>query len=240
MLSLSQSCSGILDIQNRQKRGHSDTYKITIESEVLQAYADQADSAYNAMVGPLAGFYIFSEGELQVFKQIFDGADFHLGFLRELFKGFDLSDDAIKSLEKVLTNFASSVGQYKFEQLSEWQTVNRVLKINTTPAVNMSGNDDGPEYLYPAVTTLIYMKITAKAWKTVMSKWQGGGEVEHIDFEMYWTATKCTLNTEWYNTSKPKFDKIMQFVTEKDLEAFGAMLDQPVTDSKQNGSQPPS
>ncbi|KAI9655941.1 MAG: hypothetical protein M1831_004786 [Alyxoria varia] len=240
MLSLAQLYSGIVDITNRQKRGHPDPYKITVESEALQAYADQADSGYNAMIGPLAGFYIFSEGALQTFKKTFDRAQFHLGFLGELFKGFDLSDGTVKALDSVLTNFASAVGQYKFEQISEGKTINRAVKINNVPAVNISGNDNDPLYAYPAVTTFIYMKVTAKAWKTVMSKMQGGAEVEHIDFEMYWTATKCTLNTDWYNTTKPKFDKISQLVTGKNLEAFGAMLDNPITEPKQNESQPPS
>ena len=236
MLSLAQLYSGILDIQNRQERGHPDPYKVSVESEAMQAYADQADSAYNAMTGPLAGFYIFSEGSLQTLKKTFDRTQFHLGFVGELFKGFDLSDGTVKALDTVLTNFASSVGQYKFDALSEGKTINRVLKINTVPAENMSGNDDAPDNAYAAVTTLVYMKITAKAWKAAMSKWQGGGEVEHIEFEMYWSATKCTLNTDWYDTMKPKFDKIMEFVTQKNLEAFGADLDTPVTEPKQNGS----
>lgn len=188
------------------------------------------------MIGPLAKFYLFSEGALQTFKQTFDCAQFHLGFLGEVFKGFDLSEGTVKALDTVLTNFASNVGKYTFNQISEGKTINRVLKINTVPAVNMSGDDNDPEYMYPAVTTLIYVKITAKAWKTAMSKWQGGGGVEQIDFEIHWTATKCTLNTEWYNAMKHKFDQVREFVTGKNLEAFGAMLDNPIAEPKQNGS----
>ena len=240
MLSLAQLWSGFLDMENRQKRGHPEPYKITVDSEALQAYADQADSAYNAMTGPLAGFYIFSEGALQTFRKRLDRAEFHVGFLEQIFKGFDLSDGALKGLDTILTNFASGVGQYRLDQNSEGKTINRVLKINTVPAVNISGDESDPQYVYPAITTLIYMRITAKAWKMAMSKWQGGGEVEHIDFEMNWTATKCTLNTDLYNTAKPKFDRIIDFVTGKNLEAFGASLDNPVTEPNQNRPQRPS
>ncbi|KAL6809756.1 hypothetical protein J3E69DRAFT_372439 [Trichoderma sp. SZMC 28015] len=55
-----------------------------------------------------------------------------------------------------------------------------------------------------------------------------GGGAEHFEFDMTYTKTNCQLNMDGYQKAIPKFNKIMEFVTEKNLAAYGAGLSQPV------------
>lgn len=232
--SMAQLYASIMDLNTRQERHHPKPYRLSDHDEAVQAFADQADFAWAAMTGPLSGFYIFTTAPATQFKRSFTRAELHEGFLGEVFKGFNLSDGAVKSLDTILTNFASSVSTIKFEEQVESQTINQTLRINTTPAYNITGDNDNPDYVYTPTTHVIYMKIKAATWKTSLSKPQGGGSVENVDFEMEWVAPKFELNVDLYDAAKPKFDAICKYLTSKNLEDYGACLEHSITDKNQD------
>ncbi|KAJ9638155.1 hypothetical protein H2204_004466 [Knufia peltigerae] len=228
MLSLAQLFSTMLDIKNRAARKHPEPYKLSDDKDVWQIFADQADNTLQAMLGPLSGFYIFTTGASQSYHDNVDRAKLHTGFLSAIFSDFSLQDDAKKDLEKVLNNFAQAVGGFKMETAAQTETMNYTLKINTVPTVTIGGRAGHPLTVNVPTTTIVYMKIKATAWKTAMEACSAGGGVEHFDFDMTYTKTNCQLNMDWYQKSIPKFNKVMEFVTGKNLAAYGASLSQPV------------
>ncbi|KAK4063593.1 hypothetical protein Trihar35433_8301 [Trichoderma harzianum] len=83
--------------------------------------------------------------------------------------------------------------------------------INTVPTMTIGGTAEHPLTVNVPTTTIVV-----------------GGGAEHFEFDMTYTKTNCQLNMDWYQKAIPKFNKIMEFVTEKNLAAYGAGLSQPV------------
>ncbi|KAL7782538.1 hypothetical protein V8C43DRAFT_326821 [Trichoderma afarasin] len=224
MLSLAQLYSTILDLQNREARKHPKPYKLSDDKDVWQIFADQADNTFQAMLGPLSVFYIFTTGASQSYKENVDRAQLHTGFLSAIFSDFNLQEDAKKDLDKVLTNFAQAVGGFKMDMEAQTKTMNYTLKINTVPTRTIGGTAEHPLTVNVPTTTIVYMKIKATAWKSAMDACSVGGGAEHFEFDMTYTKTNCQLNMDWYQKAIPKFNKIMEFVMEKNLAAYGAGL----------------
>ncbi|KAK6519408.1 hypothetical protein TWF281_003242 [Arthrobotrys megalospora] len=236
MASMITLYSGILDIQLRKQQNHPEQYKITDPVEAMMAFENKANEAYQAMTGPLAGFYNFSQGASTSFSKSMTRTEFHAGFLGEIFKGFNLSDDTLTQLDTILTNFAQSVGSIQIEASGAHKSVNNTILVHTCPAVNASGDPKDPVWVYQPTTTLIYLEVDLNAWQTVFKSKSGSSTTDHFDFSMVYTVTKCQLNMEAYQNSVNKFNQIIQFVTGKNLEAFGATASTSVTDSSLNAT----
>lgn len=236
MTSLSQLYAVVLSLAARTKRGHPEPYSITDAKEVVQEWEDQADFAYQAMTIALAGFFSFQNLSAQTVKRHMTKAELHEGFLGKVFEGFNLTDSALQDMETILTNFSKALGSTTIVDESDTRTVNQTIRINSVPKINISGDNANPDWVWQPMCTLIYLKFTAKTWKTSVEKFTGGVAAEGFDFEMQMTSVRCQLNMQWYEQSEPKFDEVMRAAVGKSLKDFGAMISHNVTDKNQNNA----
>lgn len=220
MSSIVSLYTAIWNANARTKRGHPDPYNITVASEAAQAFADMADSAYNIMVGPLAGFFNFASGTQTTFSKKMTKTDVHLEFLGELFKGFSLTKPALLQLDGILTNFVESLGTISVETGRTGNTVDQTIRINQVVRLNISGDEANPIWVFQPRTRIVYMHIDASTWRWATKK------AEHTEntFNMRYVVVDCDLNVNKYLASKDKLEKVFTTVSGKSMAEYGKMI----------------
>ncbi|CAI9635664.1 hypothetical protein GT037_008832 [Alternaria burnsii] len=220
MSSIVSLYTAIWNANARTKRGHPEPYNITVADEAAQAFADMANSAYNVMVGPLAGFFNFSSGTQTTFSKKMTKTDVHLEFLGELFKGFSLTKPALLQLDGILTNFVKSLGTVSVETGRTSNTVDQTIRINQVVRLNVSGDDSNPIWVFQPRARIVYMHIDASTWRWATKK------ADHSEntFNMRYVVVDCDLNVNKYLASKPKLEKVFQTIVNKSLQEYGKMI----------------
>lgn len=220
MSSIVSLYTAIWNANARTKRGHPDPYTITDANEAAQAFADMADSAYNVMVGPLAGLFNFTAGVQSTFHKGMSKTTVHLEFLAEMFKGFSLSKPALLQLDGILTNFVSSLGTVNVETGKTNNTVDQTLRINQVMRLNISGDESNPIWVFQPRTRIVYMHIDAGTWRWATNK------AEHTSstFNMRYTVVDCDLNVNKYLASKDKLNQVFQQISGKTMEEYGKLI----------------
>jgi hypothetical protein len=215
--------TAIWNANTRTKRGHPEPYNITVAAEAAQAFADMADSAYNIMVGPLAGFFNFAAGTQTTFSKRMTKTDIHLEFLAELFDGFSLTRPAILQLDGILTNFVKSLGTISLETGSTGNTVDQTIRINQVVRTNISGDEANPTWVWQPRTRIVYMHIDASTWRWATKK---AGHTENT-FNMRYVIVDCDLNVNKYLSQKEKLEKVFKMVSGKSMAEYGRMINPP-------------
>ncbi|KAM6522888.1 hypothetical protein FALCPG4_012503 [Fusarium falciforme] len=212
--------TAIWNANARSKRGHPEPYNITIASEAAQSFADMANSAYNVMSGPLAGFFNFANGSVTTFKKEMSKTEVHLEFLAELFKGFSLTKPAILQLDGILTNFISSLKTVNVETGSTNNTVDQTLRINQVMRLNISGDEANPIWVFQPRTRIVYMHIDASTWRWATNK------AEHTSqsFNMNYTVADFDLNVNKWLASQDKLNKVFETVSGKSISEYGKLI----------------
>lgn len=212
--------TAIWNANARTKRGHPEPYSITVASEAAQAFADMADSAYNVMVGPLAGFFNFSSGTQTTFTKNMSKTDVHLEFLGEIFQGFNLTKPAYAQLDSILKNFVKSLGTISVETGKTNNTVDQTIYINQVIRLNIAGDEGKPIYVYQPRTRIVYMHIDSSTWRWATNK------ADHTSstFNMRYVVVDCDLNVNKFLASKDKLNKVFQQISGKTMEEFGKMI----------------
>ncbi|KAK5624868.1 hypothetical protein RRF57_000584 [Xylaria bambusicola] len=220
MSSIVSLYTAIWNANARNNRGHPQPYNISNAQEAALAFADMADSAYNVMVGPLAGLFNFSSGVQTTFSKEMSKTSIHLEFLAELFKGFSLTKPALMQLDGILTNFVSSLGTINIETGRTNQTVDQTLRINQVMRLNISGDEQNPVWVYQPRTRIVYMHIDDSTWHWATNK------AEHTSntFNMRYVIVDCDLNVNKYLASKNNLDNVFKTVSGKSMEEYGQMI----------------
>ncbi|KAI0436578.1 hypothetical protein F4803DRAFT_541769 [Xylaria telfairii] len=220
MSSIVSLYTAIWNANARNNRGHPEPYNITNAQEAAQAFADMADSAYNVMVGPLAGLFNFSSGVQTVFSKEMSKTSVHLEFLSELFKPFNLSGPALTQLDGILTTFISSLGTIDVETGLTNNTVDQTLRINQVMRLNISGDDENPVWVYQPRTRIVYMHIDDSTWHWATNK----ADHKSSTFHMRYVVVDCDLNVTKYLASKKDLDNVFKTVSGKSMEEYGQMI----------------
>lgn len=224
MGSMIQLYTSIYDLNMQKQRGAKQPNGITDPAEAAQAFADQANAAYQAIKGPLAGLYeITSENEVDTHKNMHK-TEIHFEFLQELFQGFSLRKDALDQLDGVLTKFVSSIGDLNITSSSEDNSINQALIVPQVARINVSGDDSNPSWIHEAKTRLIYMKVDSHSWSWATTSKHSSASDSGFDFKMHNIVVDATLNVEMFLESKDKLDQIMIYLTGKNLEQYGKQL----------------
>lgn len=212
--------TAIWNANARTKRGHPDPYNISVASEAAQAFADMADSAYNIMTGPLAGFFNFSAGTQTTFSKSMSKTEVHLEFLSEIFQGFSLTKPALAQLDGILTNFVSSLKTVGVETGDTNNTVDQTLRINQVIRLNIAGDDGEPIYVYQPRTRIVYMHIDGNTYSWASNK------ADHTSqtFNMRYVVVDCDLNVNKYLASKDKLDAVFSKLTGQNLLEYGKKI----------------
>ena len=228
--SLSALFTGTWNIQTFKKRGREEPYNISIKSEAVQAFADLADSGFQAMIGPLASYYNISNAVVSIFKKQMRKTEVHLEFLRAIFKPYNLLEDALARLDGVLTTLVDALHDIQIETSKEVSSVNQTLRINQLKRMNVTGDRRNPVWVYVPTTRVVYMKINAETWKGAVGR---KGSDEGFEFKMEVTVIDGELNVEKYERSKEKLDEVFTYVTGINLQAFGDKTDPKPVESQE-------
>jgi hypothetical protein len=211
----------------RAARGHPQRYRITDPKEAAQEFADMANSAYNVMIGPLAGMFSFTSGTSTRYQRSMSKSELHLSFLSELFSGFNLTDVAMNQLDGILKNFIKSLGTVSVETEDTNNTVDQTIRVHQTIAVNISGSKENPIWDYQPRSRIVYMKIDAKAWRWATNK----ANHESNTFDMHYVVVDCDLNVRKWLASKPALEKVFMTISQKSLAEYSAMRNPPAIDA---------
>ncbi|USP74614.1 hypothetical protein yc1106_01888 [Curvularia clavata] len=215
--SMIQLYSNLMQVQ--QKPGG-----FNITSEAAAGFAFQAKQAYNAMMGPLAGYYNFSLGSAQTYSNQLERNQIHDNFLGKVFDGFGFDKATLTALDTKLTTFVSAIkginpgaaapSTYDFAQI-----------LGLCPKLNITGDDSDPEWVFSPTTFLLYMKIDARTFRESISK---NSSVDKVNFNFQLTVNKCELNVRRFEADRAKFDKMFNLVTNKNLRAYSDLLNQQI------------
>jgi hypothetical protein len=192
-------------------------YDITQTGDAQMGFAAQAKYAYNAMMGPMAGFYIFSSGTTSTYDNTMNKSDVHGNFLGEIFGPYGFDAATTKSLDDMLTNFTQAIPGLTAG--SPGQTIDHCLRFSLCPRKDIAG--DGSKIVFQPTTYIVYMKIDADSYSQSVSK---HNSVDKVHFKMQYTVVKCELNVKAYEAKRDKFDKIFNMVTKKNLREFSQLL----------------
>ena len=229
MSSLSALYTGIWNVQALKKRGRTEPYNISDSKEAAQAFADLADSGFQAMVGPLASFYNLSNAVVNTYQKSMRKTEVHLEFLTNLFKPYNLVSNALTQLDGILTTFVDALRDVKIESSGQKSTVNQTIRINQIVRTNVTGDDANPYWIYVPKTRIVYLKIDNETWKLAVGK---SGSDEGFNFKMETTVIDGELNVEKYLKSKEKLDKVFEYVTGLNLQAYGEKTNPPPVNSQ--------
>jgi len=201
-----------------------------ITSEAGSAFNFQAKMAFDAMMGPMAGFFVFGSGTSQTYNDTIPKDQVHSNLLGKVFDGFGFDKATLDALDIQLTNFVGGLANTHTDNNPE-NTFDFMLRLNLVPKRNVSGDDSDPTWIYQPTTYLIYMKIDAQTFRQSTGKNSG---VDKVDFKFSLTVTKCELNARQFEQNRDKFDKIFQLVTGTNLRAYSALLNKQVKSDEPN------
>jgi hypothetical protein len=77
------------------------------------------------------GLYNLSTAAPVVMNRSMTRSESHMGFLGEIFQGFNLGQDAISQLDEILIGIASSLSGVETKSTSSSDTVNNLVNVNT-------------------------------------------------------------------------------------------------------------
>jgi hypothetical protein len=198
-----------------------------ITSEAAAGFAFQAQVAYNAMMGPLAGYYNFSVGAVQKYQNEISRDQIHDDFLGKVFNGFGFDAATLAALDTRLTNFVSAIKGLNPDSAGP-STYDFAQILGLCPKLNVTGDDSDPEWIYSPTTFLLYMKVDARSFRQSVSK---NNSVDKVNFKFDLTVTKCELNVRRFEANRAKFDKMFNLVTGYNLQAYSKLLNKQI-DSK--------
>ncbi|KAL2072801.1 hypothetical protein VTL71DRAFT_12144 [Oculimacula yallundae] len=212
--------SNIMQVQQ-----NPDGFNIT--SETATALAFQAKMAYNAIMGPCAGFYNFSRSEVQKYQNTISRDQLHAGFLGKVFKGFGFDQATMNALDTMLTTFVSAIKGINTGS-SDPSTYDFCQILGLCPKFNITGNDLDPVWVYSPNTSLLYMKIDPTSFRQSLDK-----SVDSVDFKFELTVTKCELRVDNFERNRDRFDKMFSITTGHNLREYSNLLNKQIDSSSE-------
>ncbi|KAK2751287.1 hypothetical protein CKAH01_06473 [Colletotrichum kahawae] len=193
-----------------------------ITKEAAQAFNVQAKLAYNAMSGPMAGVYNFSQGVST--KHTFDVPknEVHDKLLATMFDGMGLDTTHKKQIDSQIATFTTALKDVAMD--GSPNTFDFALRFGLTPVTNITADDSNPVFAFEPITYLIYLKMDANAFKRSISK---NNSQERITLKYEHVVTKFELNVERFLKLRPKYDAMMKKATGKSLKEYGDILNRP-------------
>ncbi|TGJ76417.1 hypothetical protein E0Z10_g10889 [Xylaria hypoxylon] len=201
-----------------------------ITSEAGLAYNFQAKMAFDAMMGPMAGYYSFGSGLSQTYNDTIPKNQVHAHLLGKLFDGFSFDADTKTKLDAPLSNFVAGLKNIH-SQGNPTNTFDFMLRLNLVPRINVTGSDSDPIYVYQPTTYLIYMKIDANTFYQSTSK--SGGE-DRITFKFSITTTKCELNSRRFEQNRATFDQLFMELTQNNMRTYSELLNTQIKSKESN------
>jgi len=194
-----------------------------ITAEAGEAFKVQSQLGYNAMAGPMAGVYNFSEGVKQSHVFLIPKSQVHEKLLGTMFEGMKLDQGQKAMIDSEITNFVKGLQNIEID--GKHSTVDFSLRFGMTPAKNITGDTANPIMVYEPMTYLIYLTIDAGAWRRAVGK---NSSEEMITMKYEHVVTKFELNVDRFLQQRPKYDKMFETATGMSLKKYGDLLNKSV------------
>ncbi|KAH7153630.1 hypothetical protein EDB81DRAFT_758573 [Dactylonectria macrodidyma] len=219
--SMIQLYSNLMQVQQKP-----DGFDIT--TEAAAAYNFQAKTAYDAMAGPLAGFFMFDTGSTQKYSNQIPKDQIHDKFLGAVFDNFGFDPDTKKQLDGQLTTFVAGLSKIAPGKAN---SIDFSLRLGLVPRRNVTGDVDNPTYIYQPTIFLIRMSFDSYTFYQSTGKNSG---VDKIDFNFNLSVTKFSLNARKFEQNRAKFDQMFQLVTDSNLRAYSQLLNKQLKTNEAN------
>lgn len=215
--SVSQLYSNILQMK-QQPEG------LNITTEAGSAFATQARSIFDAMMGPMAGFYQVEQDRTETYNDTVARSQLHPHLLGKIFGRFGFSKSTMDQLDQHLTALADSLKKIPVDK-SPSNRVDFLIRLNLLPKTNISGDDSNPEWVYDPTTHIFYVAIDLETFRQSLNKDNGA---DPVNFKFTMTSSKCRLDIDRFMQNRVKFDKIIQFITNNDLRTYSQLLNKQI------------
>lgn len=194
-----------------------------ITKEAALAFNVQAKLAYNAMSGPMAGVYTFGEGVHT--KHSFDilMSEVHEKLLETMFDGMRLDSTHKKQIDSQITNFVKALKN--IEVGGDHSSLDFALRFGLVPATNITADETNPVWAFEPMTYLVYLTMDADAFKKTISK---RNSQDRIHFKYEHVVVKADLNARHFLRYRPKYDKMIEKITGKNLKQYSESLNKRV------------
>ncbi|GAB0137517.1 hypothetical protein EsDP_00005777 [Epichloe bromicola] len=199
-----------------------------ITSEAAAAYNFQAKQAYDAMMGPMAGFFTFDSGSSQQISNTIAKNQIHEKFLGAVFDNFRFDKDTKTQLDGQLTTFVSGLSKIAPGNAN---SIDFSLRLGLCPRKNITADEDDPLYVYQPTIFLIRMSFDTKSFYQNTGKSSG---VDMVTLKFNLSVTKCTLNAPKFEQNRPKFDQMFQLITDNNLSAYSQLLNKQLKTNEPN------
>lgn len=163
-------------------KDHGDkAYDIT-KNEQAAAFTQACASALNYVItSAMGGFLNLRDQTAQSITKTYKKAEFHLGFLSDLFKAFAFPESTLTALDGVLNAVVDSLTKIEFNE--QEKTVDHLLFMYVFEKV------PGMDMKLPHLR-LFYLKIDTKSWKISMCK----STVTEINFQCNYIDENWEMN----------------------------------------------
>lgn len=199
-----------------------------INTEAAEAFNFQAKTAFDAMSGPMAGFFNFSDGSTQSFSNEINRDQIHDFFINSLFGNFGFAKATRDQLDGQLKTFVAGLSKIV---PGNQATIAFSHRLGLVPRINVAGDDENPIWLYQPTIFLLRMSFDANTFYKSISKNSGNDQVK---FTFSLTVSKFSLNVKKFEQSRDKFDKIFQLVTNSNLKAYSELLNKKLKTEEAN------
>ncbi|KAK2013308.1 hypothetical protein LZ32DRAFT_617665 [Colletotrichum eremochloae] len=194
-----------------------------ITKEAAEAFNVQAKLAYNAMTGPMAGVYNFSQGVHTKFTFDIPKNEVHDKLLGTMFDGMRIDEAHKQEIDGRITAFTKGLQKIKVD--GPKPTIDFALRFGLTPVTNITGDPQNQVLAYEPTTYLIYFTIDADSFRKCISK---NNSEERIILNYEQVVTKFELNVDRFLKLRPKYDAMFAKATGMSLKAYGDKLNQSV------------
>lgn len=197
-------------------------------TEAADAFNFQAKTAFDAMSGPMAGFFNFSAGSTQSFSSQVNRDQIHDFFIDSLFGNFGFDKVTRDQLDGQLKIFVTSLSKIVPGNQAKIAFSHR---LGMVPKINVTGDDENPTWVCQPVIFLLRMSFDANTFYKSIDKKSG---VDQLNFTFSLTVSKFSLNVRKFEQNRDKFDKIFQLVTSSNLKTYGELLNKKLKTNEAN------
>ncbi|GAB0137518.1 hypothetical protein EsDP_00005778 [Epichloe bromicola] len=205
----------------RGSRKQSKPYSLSKSGDYVAAFNEGTDAVIKALtVGPLAQFYDCSTGgSTQTESFTLKRTELHPLILKRVFSGLaSITDEHMKDLDRVLTEFVSALKPYECDPTDDQPNLNHVVLINYIRATDLTGG--GHVFVVEPFVRRVYISLKSQEWATALEKPGSFGRNEKIKFRIETTVTEMKLDGPKYQANKAKYEQVLQLMTsnKRDLE----------------------
>jgi hypothetical protein len=186
-------------------------YSISVPSEALLAFAEDADLRYNCAKYVVAGLLTLTDEQSGSMSKDITSGDLHLEFLTTIFKGLNFTKQDMALLDGWLTQTTQAASSIAFSSEDINQTMNHTVMAGTLDELDVDGTS-----LFSPTVTIIYMKVDMNSWRVSIGK----ASVRQVHFNMTTVQSTYAINMDLFTQVEPKINKVLKGLIGKEIDDY--------------------